>query len=86
MYFFKQAKSGISAKYANIGPTSGRCYIDIDFFLISHNWKLSINAMNCNNKLFKINLVQHIKTVYFVFQISISDRHRADIAYFVINT
>ena len=45
--------------------------------------------MNCNNKLFKINLVQRIKTVYFVFQISISDRHRADmlyvdIAYFVL--
>ncbi len=40
--------------------------------------------MNCNNKLFKINLVQRIKTVYFVFQISIGPICYVDIAYFVL--
>ena len=43
--------------------------------------------MNCNNKLSKINLVQHIKQFILCFKYHYrTDIGPADIAYFVINT
>ena len=57
----------------DISCANNACYVHISFLICDEN------ACKTNSVIyFKINLVQRIKTVYFVFQISISDRHRAD--------